>query len=181
VRAPARPLRQPYGDQHVIRSECGGEVVEEEVRGRDLSPPSGAGDLEDGIRGDGDGRQVTGRISVRQAAAERSPVAHLAIGNRARRLGDKCCELVDQWVREHLGVRGGGADHDRVAVVAYAPHLVDATDVNHECRRGQTQPQQRDETLAAGEHLGVLTALGEQPHCLVDTGRLRIVELRRNH
>ena len=73
-----------------------------------------------------------------------------------------------QRIGEHLGVRGHRADDDRVAVVADAAELGDLGQVDHRLRRGEPQPQHRDERLPAGQDLDVLAAVGDGLQGLVD-------------
>ena len=59
--------------------------------------------------------------------------------------------------------------------------LVDAAEVDQRARRGEPQPQQRDQALAAGEHLGVLAGRRAAPTPLRPRWTARVVERRRDH
>ena len=69
------------------------------------------------------------------------------------------------------------ADDQCVAVLADAAHLRDAPDVDDDLGIGQPQAQQRDQRLAAGQHLGLVTVLGERGDGLVDRAGAHVVEL----
>jgi hypothetical protein len=76
---------------------------------------------------------------------------------------------------------GHRTDDDVVAVLTHAAHLLDAPDVDDDLGIGQPQPQQRDQRLPAGQHLGFVAVLGERGDGLVDRAGPHIVELRRDH
>ena len=116
-----------------------------------------------------------------ERATEGAAVPDRRVGDRRGRLGDQPRVLLDQRVVQHVVVGGHGADDDVVAVVADAAHLLDPADVDDDLRVGEPEPQQRDERLAAGHHLGVVAVLGECGHRLVDRAGADVVELRRDH
>ena len=73
------------------------------------------------------------------------------------------------------------ADHQLVAVPPDAAQLADPADVDEHGRVRQPQPQQRQQALPAGEHLGVLAGPAELGDRLVDRVRPQVVELRGDH
>ena len=73
------------------------------------------------------------------------------------------------------------ADHEVVAVLPDAGQLADAAHVDDDLGVGQPQPQQRDERLAAGHHLGVVTVLTERGDRLVDRAGTDVRELGGDH
>src|SRR5262249_3885984 len=64
---------------------------------------------------------------------------------------------------------------------AYAAQAAERAHVHQEFRVRQAEPQQRQQALPAGDHLGVLAALVERADRLVERGRPDVVELGRDH
>ena len=112
-----------------------------------------------------------------QRAADRAPVAHLRVGDRAGRTGEdpKLGRVLE------LCVRGQRPDPP-VAVLALDPvQAGDLAQVDEQRRRRQPQLHQRDQRVPAGQRLGVLAAVGERPDRLVERVRGGVVELCRDH
>ena len=65
--------------------------------------------------------------------------------------------LAHEGVAGNGVVRGHGADDDGVAVLTDATQGVDPAQVHHDLRRGEAQPQDRQQALAAAEDLDVLS------------------------
>ena len=63
-------------------------------------------------------------------------------------------------------------------VVVDVVELLDAVDVDQRRRLRQAQPHQRDQAVAAGEHLGVLAVLAEQLRRLLDRGGASRIRMR---
>src|SRR5262249_52109755 len=70
---------------------------------------------------------------------------------------------------------------ERVALVADAAQALDPADVHQQVGERQPEPQQRQQALAARDHLRVLTAIGQRPHRLAHRGGPGGFELRRDH
>ena len=117
-------------------------------------PPAG-GALHDVRRVEGgrDRGQVRGRVGVRERAAERAAVPHLAVADGGRR-GREQRRVPPHQVRgRDLGVCGHRADDEGVAVEPDAAQAGHAAQVHQQGRRGQAQPQHRQQLLPAGENL----------------------------
>jgi hypothetical protein len=73
-----------------------------------------------------------------------------------------------------VGVAAQGPHVD--AAVRVDPVVIqpgDGIDIDQQVRRGEPQLHHRDQALAARHHLGVVPAVAEQPHGLLDrAGRL---------
>ena len=89
--------------------------------------------------------------------------------------------VTHQRVVHHLVVGGHRADDQLVAVLPDAAQLADPAEVDQRGRVRQPQPQQRQQALPAGEHLGVLAGPAELGDRLVDRVRPHVVELRGDH
>ena len=77
----------------------------------------------------------------------------------------------DQRVVDDLVVSRPRADQQRVALVADAAQLVEPADVDQQVRVGEPQPQQRQQALPAGDHLGVVARIAQDVNGLVQRGR----------
>ncbi len=64
--------------------------------------------------------------------------------------------------RGHVGVPGGGADHQVVAVDGDAGQLGQLADVDQDRGHGQPQLHHRQQRVAAGQQLGLVAVLGQQ-------------------
>src|SRR5699024_332994 len=116
VPGPAGVLGDPDVDQDLAVADRGGEQVFEEVTGRDLPPPVGAGDRHHGVEGQGGGEQVPGGVGVGERAAEGAAVSDLRVGHGGGGLGQQSRMLAHQRVVHHVVVRGHGADDERIPV-----------------------------------------------------------------
>jgi hypothetical protein len=96
---------------------------------------------------------------VHQHTAERPPVPDLRVRDGAGGRGDQLRVLGDQRVARHVVVGGHRTDHDRVAVVPDATQLGDLREVDHGRRRGEPQPQHRQQALPPAEHLDITTGI----------------------
>ena len=156
VPAPAGVLRDPDLREDLVLGDRRREEVLEEVGGR--HGPLAAGPA------------ITSSASSARIGAGRSPAGSAWASAppsvpRWRTCGSAtvwaalastaACSRDQRAVRD-LVVRRHRADHDRVAVVADAPQLVDLAEVDDEGRRRQPQPEHRDQALAAGQHLDLL-------------------------
>src|SRR5690606_2123555 len=72
-------------------------------------------------------------------------------------------------------------DHHGVPVLLDAPQLLDPAEVDQQTGIGHPHPQHRQQALPAGEHLGVLPALGQRGDRFLHGGGGDVVELGRNH
>ena len=74
-----------------------------------------------------------------------------------------------------------GADANRSVLPLDAPELVEAADVDEVLERREPQRQHRHEALAAGEDLGLVAELAQQPDGLGHGRGSVVVELGRLH
>ena len=96
-------------------------------------------------------------------------------------LGDDAAVPLDQIVGRDGIVRGRRSDDEVITIVADTAHLVDPADVDEHRGIGQTQTQQRNQAVPAGEDLGVLAVLAERLDRLVDRRDTDVVECGGNH
>jgi hypothetical protein len=98
---------------------------------------------------------------VSQRAADRGTVPDRGIGDQPGRLAEQPAVLGDQRIARQVVERRAGADQQRVALVTDAPQLVKPAHVDQQFRVGQPQPQQRQQALAAGDHLSLIARVAE--------------------
>ncbi len=125
------------------------------------------------------GRIIGRRIGMRDAAADGAHVAHLHIADVRCRLGQQRAAGTNERRAFHLIMRGGGADPQHAAFLANEVQIRDPAKVHQLLRRGQAQLHHRDQAHAAGQQLGVF--LRQQPECVLETGRSRVLEILRDH
>ena len=119
---------------------------------------------------------------MRQGTPERAAVAHLGIGDGARRLGQQQRVLADQGLAQDVVVRRHRAHDDGVPVAPHAAELRDPPEVDDELRRRQPQPHDREQALPAGKDLDFPVAgPREQLQGLLDAARRLVVELDGDH
>ena len=116
-----------------------------------------------------------------ERAAQRAPVAHLAVGHGLGGLREQRDVLLHRLVADEVVVRRHGADRHPVALVADPAQLGNACEVDEEGRCGKPQPQHREQALPAREDLRVVTCLLQRLDCFVDRRRLDVVELGGDH
>ena len=129
------------------------EVGHEEVVGLDHPVAAGARDLEAGIEGQQDGRDLGGGIGVGRAAAERAAVADADVPDMTQRRGDERRPLAHVRRPLDVDVARGRADAQAVAVGGDPAQLVDPADVDQQAGTRQAHVQQGQEALAAGDDL----------------------------
>ena len=89
--------------------------------------------------------------------------------------------LGDDRVALRLVNGGERADPQRFSLVADAAQLPEPAHVHEQVGEGEPQPQQWQQALPAGDHLGVLAAVGQGADRLVQRPGPGVVELRRDH
>ncbi len=142
------------GDQLAI-VECGGEDIEKEVVAGDLAPVG----LHRGAEAEHGGGIIGGRVVVGDGAAQRAAVAHVRIANLAGELG-KCRDRLFDGVRAgDGGMRGHRLDGDDASGGGDALQLGDGAQVDDIGRHGEALAQHRDQGLAAGHELAVVSGL----------------------
>ena len=114
-------------------------------------------------------------------AAEGAAVADLEVADERRRPGEQRDGGGHLGGRLDGGLGRAGADPEVAVAPLDRAQLLDPTQVDEVVEDGQAQGEHRHEALAAGEHLGGVAELGEQPDGLVDGRRRVVVERRRLH
>ena len=132
-------------------------------------------------RGEEHRRPVGRRVGVGARAADRAPVADLRIADPAGRVDEERVARPDRRVFEDLAMGGPAADPEVVVGLDDPVEPVDVADVDEEAGLGQTQLEQRQEAVAAGQDLGLALAFGQDPQRVVETGWSDVVELTRDH
>ncbi len=126
-------------------------------------------------------RQLGGRVGVGERAADRAAVADLEVADPRDRQAQQGDGGGGGGVLLHGPLAGHGPDLE-VAVGALGPlEGGDAVEVDEVVEAREPQRQQRDQALAAGERLGVVAVLGEQPDGVVDAVGRVVLERRGLH
>ena len=107
------------------------------------------------------GGQVGRRVGVHERAADRAAVADLPVADQAGDMRQQRNAVGEQRGVHDVGVTGGRADGDVAVVLADVGQLRDAGDVDEDGRVRQAQLHHRQQRMAAGEELGVVTVLGQ--------------------
>ena len=128
------------------------------------------------IEGHHDRRIVVSRISVGAVAADGAAVPHLRIGDLGRRFRQDPAFLEEQVGGQDLCLGRARADHDRIPLLANAAQAADGVDVDKMRRLGQTQFHHWHQTMAAGQHLALVTELTEKLQHFLDRFRAMILE-----
>ena len=84
-------------------------------------------------------------------------------------------------VRFHRRLGGAGTDVHGIRLLVDALHLGEPRDVDEVVEEGEPQRQHRHQALTAGQQLGLVTELPEQPGRLGDAVRAVVIEGRRLH
>ena len=180
----ARPGRQRgYGNlvEYLVGREGRGQQVDEEVVDTQRAVLAGAAGDETRVEGYRHRGQVARRVGVGKAAADGAHVAHLRIGHRGRRLGQHGRPRRHQVRRLKLGVGGHRAYGKAAVLFANVGHVAYSAQVDDNLRLGQAQLHQRNEAVAAGQQLGVLTVLFQQFDRLGDRRGGEVLEGAGNH
>jgi hypothetical protein len=116
---------------------------------------------------------------VRDRAADRPAVPHLRIAHLAGDARDQRTGPGEDRVEREVVVPAERADRDPVAVLTDVAEVVEPPDVDEQRRPREPEPQQRDQRVAAREHLRVLAA--EQLDRFGDRSGARVLEGGRDH
>ena len=177
---PRRDGRHPDLGEDLLPLERGLERADEELHGRDRPFPTRSTRDEIGVEREQDGRQVGGRIAMRDRAADRASVTHLRIADQRSGLRDHRTMLREHRVARELSVPCERTDRDPIAVLTDVTQLVEASDVDEQRGTRDAQAHGGNERVPAGEKLRVLVA-AEQGNGLIDRLRPLVVEGRGNH
>jgi hypothetical protein len=91
---------------------------------------------------------------VRDVAADGAAIPHRGIADQPGGVGQRRRSFDDCRRRRDLRVRRERANADAAAALADAAELSEPADVDKRRRRGQSQLEQRDQAVAAGQQLG---------------------------
>ena len=149
---------------NLVRLQRRREQVLEEILGR-YRPPVGD---DVGVEHQCDGRIVAGRVGVRDDTADRAHVAHLVVADLAGHLGQDGQLVPDDVRAVNREVARERAHVQLVALGLDAVETLDAVDVYEGLGLGEAKPHQRDEAMAARQHLGILSKLAKQLDRLID-------------
>ena len=150
---PAGRCRHVDRDQDFAVGQRGRHDAGEELIRRNGALPSRAGRDHAGVERDQDGRQIGGRIGVRDVAADRAAIPDRRIADDRRRLRQRGSRVAQIRRCRQVGVRRERADADPIALSRDAAQLGDPADVDDGRRRRQPQLQQRQQAVAAGQEL----------------------------
>ena len=123
----------------------------------------------DQCRAERDGHQcdLRRRIGVGERAAHGSAGADGSVADKGHDLGEQRHRSADQGIVLDHALARGGADRDRVAVMAHEGKIGDAGDVDQPLRPGEPHGHERDEGLASGDDPCVVAG-GEHGASLVE-------------
>jgi len=124
---------------------------------------------------------VVGGIAVGEVAAECGQVAHEGIRDDLARVVEQGIAGADEVGLLQLRFAREGTDPKNAVRLADERESGNAVDVDEVPGAGQAELHERDEALASGEDLGLLTELCEQSRRLGDRTRRVIVKGGRNH
>jgi hypothetical protein len=124
---------------------------------------------------------IVGGIAVREVAAHRRQVAHQWIGDHRHGVREQRVLAVNQLGALEVRLTGAATDRQPAAFFLDVLEAGDAADVNQVAGAGQPQLEQRQQALAAGQHLGVVAVPGEQSQRLLQRPRRVIVKGCGNH
>ena len=162
------------GGQHLAGLEPGGQVVDEQLLGRQAPLAGLAAQRDRRVEGDQHRRRILGRVGVREVAAERRLVADAHRGDLPERLAQRGRIGADLRRQLELAVGGERPDPEAAIVLGRDPvQLGDLAQRDHVLRLHQPHRHQQDHRRAAGDQVGVLVAVGgEQVERLRETLRL---------
>ena len=123
--------------------------------------------------------EVGGGIGVGDRAADRPAVPDLRVADVPGGAGQQAAALGQDRVERQIGVPAERADRDPVAVLAHVAKVVEAADVDEQRRPRETELEQREQGVAAGQDLRVLAP--EQLDRLVDRAGAGVVEGGGDH
>jgi hypothetical protein len=165
---PGSRTREGHRDGQLAGPDVGLERADEELDRRHGPGARGAGDLDVAAEEGEDGRQLGGGVGVHDRPEAGPPVADDRVGDPVERLAEQRDGGRRVVVAVQSGVPDAGTDADAVVADLEGVELVDPFEVDERRRRREPHVQQRDEALAAGEDLAVVTELGERLEGFLD-------------
>ncbi len=116
-----------------------------------------------------------------ERTADGAAVADLEVAHEGRRPGQQGDRFRHQRIGLGAGVDGAGADAHGAAAALDPPQLLDPAHVDEVVEVGQAEGEHGHQALAAGQHPGAVTELGQQGHGLGGRRRPVVLERRRLH
>ena len=181
---PARPrarIRHADLGDHLVGRERRRERPAEQLVDRDR--PLAARALSDdvGSRGEHDGAPVALRVRVCERAADGAAVADEWVGDLRGGVAERAIATAEQ-----LGLLAGlvareRADAQRSLVLLDVIEVGHAVQVDDDVGSREAHLHERDEALAAGEHLGLVPSLDERRDHLLERRRREVLESRGIH
>ena len=150
--------REDHLADQLVVLERGGEDVLEEVFGR-VAPLVGD-DL--GVENQRQGRVVAGRVGVGHDATDAAQVADLVVADLVGDLGQDGQVLLDGVAVLELDVAHQRAHAELAALDGDVVELLDRIDVDQGAGLGEPEAHERDQAVAAGQHLGILAEALQQ-------------------
>src|SRR4051794_25113678 len=167
--------------QDLGRFYRGLERVEEEVACRDLAAPGLTPADDRGVAGDEDGGPIGGGIGVGHRATDRPPVADLRITDRRGHVVEQRVVVDDDVELVDLAVRRASADAEVVVRLHDPVEAGHVTQVDEERGLSESELDQRDEAVTAGEQLCLAFPVRQDPEGLVEVPWTDVIELAGNH
>jgi hypothetical protein len=118
---------------------------------------------------------------VGDRAADRASVAHLGVADLAGDLRQQGHLGPQQLGVLDVVVAGERPDAHLPAPVAHVGQVADPPDVDQHRGHGEPQPHERQQRVAAGQQLGVVTVLGQDGDGLVGGRGPPVLERGRDH
>ncbi len=106
VPAPGRHVGQSDLDQQFLRLHGGGKEIDKKFVGRYPALAVLAANVQLGLKRNGQSRQLGGRIGMSNAAAKRTPVADLGVGNVGHCFVNQRRVFGHQWAMFNLALPG---------------------------------------------------------------------------
>src|SRR4051794_24008406 len=167
--------------QDLGRFDRGLERVEEEVACRDLAAPGLTPADDRGVAGDEDRGPIGGGIGMGDRAADRAPVPDLRVTDRGGHVVGQRGVGHDDVGLVGLAVGRASADAQLVVGLDDPVEAGHVTQVDEERGLSESQLDQRDEAVTAGEQLRLAFPVREDPERLVEVPWTDVVELAGNH
>ena len=114
-------------------------------------------------------------------ATDGAAVAHLRVSDLAGHMGEQRRVTLQHIADLKVAVAGQGPDGDVAAVLPDIGQLGQPADVDQHGGRRQAQLHERQQRVAAGQQLGVLSVPGQPADGIVDGRRPLVVEGRGDH
>jgi hypothetical protein len=99
---------------------------------------------------------------VGQRATQRAPVTHLGITDLVGGIREQGDLILEQRRRLEVVMARQGADGDLITALLDVRKTGDPPDVDEHRRDGQSQLHQREQRMAPGNQLGLVTVLDEE-------------------